>query len=251
MTQTGKLGRKLTPEANRGAWWFSHYVTPQIYDTPPFYQHHAMNVKHQWWMNNELQCCTISALAKIIEQRCALVGKNCTLTNDDIVAAYSKATGYVKGDSSTDNGGQMKKALKVAMTDGIGDYKITGYVRLNTNDMVEMRAGLWFALSVYVGSDLPKRVNEQPTAWYIPTKPDERDRARSLGGHAFDMFGADHDGLRGVPWIDEVGISNAWNQFYVDEGYVIIDEMLIDYLKTNTQFDLPRFQRNLAALSFG
>jgi hypothetical protein len=245
----GRCGRVETPEHNRGALWLGRYLAPDAYDRSPPFQDWTGDVPYAWWENNHLADCTIAALAKIIEQRCRLIGEKCRLTVDDVRTAYSKATGWDPRDPSSDRGGQMRDALKVAMTNGIGPYKIDAYARVNVRDPIELRAALYAFGSVYVGADLPRRITEQRDGWFIPSSTDARDRARSYGGHAFPIFGAEYGILHAVPWISRVLFDNRWSNAYVDEGYVLLDRLWVTQQRVAPNgFDFERLSRDLKAI---
>lgn len=230
--------------------WLGRYLTPEAYDrAPPFQDWTGDDRTYSWWDNNVLQDCTIAALAKMIEQRCRLANVKCELTVADVHAAYSKATGWDPKDPTSDRGGQMRDAIKVAMTDGIGPYKFDAVARVNVNDPIELRAALYVAGSVYVGADLPKRVTEQKDVWSIPSRMDDRDRIRSLGGHAFLITGAEKGRYHAVPWVHAVSFDEHWRRSYVDEGYILLDRLLAANCAFEMNgFDYPRLLRDFKGI---
>lgn len=245
----GRLGRTGRSPMDRRQLWLGRYLAPEMYSAPPPFDDWSGSIRYRPFMNDQLGCCTITALAHIIQQRCALRGIVCTITDADIVDAYKLATGY-DGTPATDRGGQMYSALRVAQKHGIGGHKLGPYLALNMRDGDELRAALHSFGSIYVGGNLPRRISDQGTEWFIPQIPGEADRPSSLGGHAWALTGFDHVGWWSVPWTDIVGFRNDWQDTYTDEGYVFFDDLWArrDLVAPNG-FDYDRLMHDFAALA--
>lgn len=245
----GRLGRSQRSTPDRKQLWLGRYVAPALYSAAPPFDDWTGSIRYSWFKNNELGCCTITAIAHIIEQRCALIGEKCKITDDDIVRAYARVTGY-DGTPATDNGGQMRDALKYAQKYGIGGHKIGPYMAINVSDPNELRAALHSFGSVYIGGDLPKRITEQGNTWAIPKQTDARDRPRSLGGHAWMLSGYDAIGWWSMPWVSVTAFPDDWALTYLDEGYVFFDDLWATRTRVAPNgFDYDRLQHDMRQLA--
>lgn len=249
----GKLGRAVTPPGKRGTTWLGRFLQVGDYDVAPYYQDWVGKEPHQMWGNDKISNCCYAALAKIIAQRCALLNRPCLLTTDHVIAAYSAVTGYDPRDPSSDNGGQMIDAIRYGIEHGIGPYKLTKSARVNTHDRAELRAALWAFGSVYVGADLPLRIEDQDQAthWFIPKTTSERDRQRSLGGHAYPFFGAERGRVKAYPWATGIDEEDTHVEYYSDEGHVIDDPLWAEAVAAGVVangFDYERLMRDMAAI---
>lgn len=247
----GKLGRAVTPQHKRGGFWLGRYLPTVAYDIAPAYQPVLGPVKHELWGNDEISNCCYAGLAKIIAQRCALLNQPCKLTTDDVIAAYSAVTGYNPRDPSTDQGGNMLDAIRYGIEHGIGPYKFTKQARVNVLDRVELRAAIWGFGSAYVGANLPLRINEQMAGghWYIPPHTDEKDRERSLGGHAFAYFGAERGKLAAYPWGVKIDEDDAHAESYCDESYIIMDDLWATQMRLAPNgFDYDRLMHDMTGI---
>lgn len=220
------------------------------FDAPPLARDWTQGIRYDSLMNHKLGCCTITGIAHLMQNSALAHGQLLRFADEEIVSAYSRATGYVPGDPSTDRGGQMVNALKMARHVGIGGKKIGAHVRVDVRDYLEVQAAINLFGGIYVGADLPKRISSQ-TVWTIPVQREfnDLDTPGSLGGHAFVKLGYDRHHLRALPWRDPVYASVEWMKLYVDEAWAIIDERWISGDRPAPNgFDMERLIHNLAAI---
>ena len=153
----GALGRSERSRTDRRTPWFSRYVAASSipgYSAPPSRQDWTGPVASYTYLGNDRAgCCTRASYGHVVQQRCALVGDKCTLTEDDVLKAYKDGTGWdgVPG-SASDRGGQIIDALVQMKNVGLGDYKITEFGRVNHNDTLEMRAALNLFGALIIGA---------------------------------------------------------------------------------------------------
>lgn len=197
------------------------------YEAPPLSRDWAEARQYSWLMNDRLGCCTITGIAHLMQNFALANDEPITFTDADIVEAYSRATGYRPGDPSTDRGGLMISALKVAKNFGIGGRKIGAFARVDYSDPLEVQAAINLLGGVYVGARLPRRIIEQDIILKIPEQRDERDERDapgSLGGHAFAVLGYDRIYYKTLLWRDPQLAELSWFNLYVDEAWAILDE---------------------------
>lgn len=251
MTSTiGKLGRSGRSPHERGAFWLGQFALPQFYDAPPPFDDWTGSIEYNMFGNDRLQNCTSVGLANMFQQRCALIGEKCTITVEQVVDHYSRATGYRAGEPHTDQGGQNRDALKECRDGGLGAYgRDLIWMRVNVHDQVELRAAVHAFGSVYIGADLPKRIAEQGDTWFVPTKRDARDIVRSLGGHAWILTGYERDRWHSVSWRRRIVFDDFWCSTHVDEGFVVIDRTWVTKARAAPNgFDLDRLVHNMLRL---
>ena len=245
----GQLGRTKRSTPTRGDLWLSRYLIPQFYDAPPPFDDWHGSVDYQWFGNDKLRNCTSVMIAHMLQQRCALIGEKCTLTLEQVIDHYSRATGYRPGESHTDTGGQNDDALKEARTNGIGDYKTEANLRVNVHDLVELKASLHSFGSVLVGANLPQRVFEQGDDWFVPVKRDARDVIGSAGGHAFLLTGYEKGWWYALPWRKRVRFPDHWLLSHIDEGSIVIDKRWVTKTRAAPNgFDLARLIHDFQAI---
>lgn len=220
------------------------------YPAPPPARDWTGSTRYSWYLNDRLGCCTITALAHLAELHAARNGESCSITDADIEEAYRAISGY-DGTPATDRGAQMLDALVYARHIGIGDWRIGAFVRVDLDDVIELRAAVNLFGGVYLGADLPQRIREQGAEWELPPIPARTndDEPSSLGGHAFVITGYDRTHLRALPWITPTTIGNAWASLYGAEAWAVIAESWVSGERPAPNgLDVDRLRADLAAI---
>lgn len=244
----GRCGRSHVSPLNRRALWLGRYLDPHAYTAPPLYDNWTGGTRYNWFGNDTLGVCTYAALAHMFQQRCALLGITCTITPNDVIDAYKAGTGY-DGTPGTDQGGSCISALVRTKNVGIGGYRARAFARVNMRDPVEVRAAIHIAGSIYVGGALPRRIASQGRDWKLPMHQEAQDAPGSLGGHAWLLTGYQRGNLFALPWVDEVSIDDAWEDLYIDEGWVVLDDLWATETRLAPNgLDLSRLYHDLTKL---
>ncbi len=108
--------------------------------------------------NDRLGDCTSAGALHIVEALTFAAGSPANFTADDAVLFYSLATGYVKGDPSTDQGGdevQVLNTWKDKGLDGSGAHAIAGWIDVDPSNVAEMRSLMYMGCLLYFGIELP------------------------------------------------------------------------------------------------
>ena len=250
----GAVGRSKVSPHDRRTLWFSRYADTPAYTAPPPADDYTNNVADYTYLGNDhVGCCTRTCYGHIIQQRSALLGVKCELTEGDILEAYADGTGW-NGTAATDKGDMIINALVQMKNAGLrnGKYKIRQFGRVNCKDPVEMRAALHVFGSLIVGGDLPQAITTEGDTWDVgpPGTRTREDAPGSLGGHAWILTGHQHGYWYAMPWIDKTKITYAWEDLYIDEAWFVIDDLWVTQNRNAPNgFDLARIEADAAAIS--
>lgn len=207
-------------------------------------------VRYSWFKNDVWGCCTIAGLAHLAQCHASLHGEPHGIDDGDIEEAYRAVSGW-DGKEWPTPGASMLNALVYARSIGIGPWKLGAFVKVNLDDVIEVRAAIALFGGIYVGADLPLRIEQQGAAWYLPEldKRTFEDKPRSLGGHAFAVTGYDRDKLHALPWIAPTTITNAWASLYIDEAWAIVaDSWVRGDRPAPNGFDVAKLRADLTAI---
>ena len=114
---------------------------------------------------------------------------------------------------------------------GIKGYKVRTFARVNELDPYEMASALQTFHSMIVTAGLPARLDEDRDERLELTPREQRTRAdepRSMGGHAYNVFGQQRREQFVVLWQDRMVEEFAWTDFYREEAWVFIDNQETD-----------------------
>jgi hypothetical protein len=248
----GKLGRQPSPRDRRTLWYARYAAAPSYTAPPPLDDWTGPISTYTWLANDRVGSCTRTAYGHIIQQRCALLGVRCTLTDEQVLKSYRDGTDWdgVPG-SVTDRGDTILRALTSMRNKGLGEYRIRQFGRVNHNDTIEMRAALHLFGSLIVGASLPRSILRD-TSWDVgpPGSRSADDMPGSLGGHAFILTGHQRGQWWAMPWIDKTTITYAWDDLYIEEAWFVVDDLWITQNRAAPNgFDLERLEADAAAIA--
>lgn len=245
----GVLGRVPSRHDPR-TFRLANYLADGQYAAPPPARDWISKTRFSWFENSSLGTCTCAALCHMLQAHATQQGVAMTISDADVLAMYSAIGGYVVGHPETDRGAQMIDALRYLKSTGIAGHKVGAYVRVDTHNLVEVRAAINLFGGLYVGANMPNRVTSQVVWDLVPVdERDTRDDPGSMGGHAFTLLKYDrlHYGL--ATWATTYAAANAWVDMYVDEAWAIIEQTWVaDGKLAPNGFDVDRLQSDLARL---
>lgn len=189
---------------------------------PPF-MHDTRPKGAAWRMlgNNKYGNCTFAAIVRIMLNNAQRRGKPITdITDDDVIKAYLDLNDGV------DKGAMPVNALTYMRNYGIKGHKVTHFARVSDRDVYERQSALMTFGSLYVASGLPLALDDdRDLRWELKAKElrGKRDEPRSLGGHAYPVFGYQRGEEFSVPWDQEVIEEADWTDYYRVENWVFID----------------------------
>lgn len=151
------------------------------------------------FLNNSLGDCTVAGPAHQIQVWTAKSGKEITVPDSDVLAAYEAFDGYVDGDPNTDQGGDILTVCQDWQNAGIGGHKISGFAHVNMTQENWMQA-LYIFGSLNTGVTFPQFALDQiGGTWdFDPSKPGKP--ADPSLGHCMALVGGDLEGATFVTW---------------------------------------------------
>lgn len=178
------------------------------------------------------------------------------VSTEDVLAFYSRVTGFDRNKPWTDNGAYLIDALRLLRTEGFGKeadgstHGIYAYARVDDvgpNDEFKRAAHLFGGLSL--GLALPVRAQNQDVWDTNSSMNTEEDELYSWGGHSVEMIGYDTRGITLVTWGAEQRATWAWVKRYCDEAWAVISEDFINRLgRTPQGLNIDRLNNLLATL---
>lgn len=196
--------------------------------TPPFFvDTRPRNARWSMNGNDRYGCCAFSGIVRIMQNNAARKGRTLDITDDDVVKAYLDSTG------GADVGQMPINALNYMRSIGIKGHKVLAYARVSDRDVYERQSALTTFGSLYVGAGLPARLDDDRDLRWELTPREKRtanDAPRSLGGHAYPIFGFQRGEEFAVPWDQEVVEVSDWTEQYREETWVLVDNQETDQL---------------------
>ena len=204
--------------------------------------------------NDVLGICTAAGLGHFEQVWHINTGRGITLTDDQIIDFYSATTGYVRGDPSTDQGGNELDILKQWLkTPGLlAGHSLTGFAPFRATVTNSIKDSIAICGGAYLGINLPKTILNQGDLWYVPAQGPTGDGAPgSLGGHAVVAVAYNTRHIVFISWGQLYKMTWDFYTTYTEEAYALVSE---DWIKSTTHlspsgFDMDTLKANMNALS--
>jgi len=243
-----KLGRKAL-RVDKRTLQLGDYLTPAL--KPP--------ARVDWesklsglgvMMNDRLGCCTIAAKGHLIQAWTANHGQQVIVPDSAILAGYEQACGYVPGDDSTDQGGNMLDVLNWFRKTGLAGHKPFAFVAVNHNDKKHVELAVDLFGGCDIGIELPISAQRQEV-WSVPHGGAVGDGERgSWGGHDVPIVGYSSVGPVCITWGRLLTMTWSFFKTYVDEAYAVLAPDWADgKVQAPNGFDLTQLQADLAAVT--
>lgn len=185
------------------------------------------------YLNDRYGDCTCATVGHIIQQLTTYgEGKTETISDADVIKAYSAVSGFNPATGANDDGAVIQDVLNYWRKQGIGGHKIVAFAEVDVNNMNEVRQAVNLFGNVYLGINFPNTAMDQFNAG----KPWDYVRgAYSEGGHAINAVYYDvSDGkLKVITWGRVQEMTQAFWDKYVDEAWVVISEEWLDANRRN------------------
>lgn len=181
-------------------------------------------------LNDKLGDCTCAAMAHFIQCVSAANGKEITVSDADVLAAYIGACGYNPSDPSTDRGGVELDVLNYWRQTGIGGYKIDAFVALEPSNLLHVKQAHNLGGGLYIGLSLPTTAQNQDV-WHPSLGGTEQGGSNndatpgSWGGHAVVVEAYDANGLTVITWGMKKRMTWPFWNVYCDEAYMVLSNL--------------------------
>ncbi len=176
--------------------------------------------------------------------------KPATFTGANAIADYSAVTGYKPSDPSTDQGTDVRVALKYRQKKGLIDanghrHKIGAYVALEPGNLDHLYEALYLFGAVGIGIQFPGSAMDQFNAnkpWSVVNG------AKVEGGHYIPLV-ARRTNLECVTWGRIQPMTLQFYQKYCDEAWAILSPEMFGASKKDSEgFDLAQLKADIKAL---
>ena len=160
--------------------------------------------------------CTCAGAGHLIQMWTANQGRKTVLPDADILAVYSKLSGYVPGNPSTDNGAAIQDVLNYWRTRGVAGHKCLAFAQVNPLNRTEFCQAVDLFGSVDMGSEIPQSAVDQFDAgqpWDVVAND-----GGIVGGHSYECVGYNSTGPLYVTWGKVVQATWAWHDKYLAPG---------------------------------
>ena len=173
-----------------------------------------------------------------------------TMTDADVLAAYSALTGYVPGDPTTDTGMAMLDGMNYWRKTGINGETIDSFVEIDPAEIANIKAAIDLFGAVSVGLELPDSlVSQLPNMapWTMVADGTQGNAPDPSNGHAVAYVGYDESGPLVVTWGQVVKASWGFHASYCDEAYAPLSPL---WAKGDPLgFDMAALQADLAVIT--
>jgi hypothetical protein len=218
---------KLPPDFSRPRLLLGPHLKSIAFDYPPADDNITQVPSYPMYANDRYGDCVWAMTGHAI-QAWTLLGQRSevTLSEDDIIAAYSAVTGFDPATGANDNGTVMQDAMEYWVKTGVGGRKILAFAQVDHTDLEEVKAAIHVFGSVLVGFNFPKVAwsqFDQGRPWDVTSND-----GAIQGGHAIHVGGYEDGATKLTTWGKVTGMTWAfWNK-YVDECWVAITQDWLD-----------------------
>lgn len=178
------------------------------------------------FLNDQLGCCTEAMVGHTIQNTSTYGdGATVTLTDDNVLTAYERVSGYRPGHPETDNGAVLQDVFNDWRKNGVGGHKALafGEVRVTSRDQIKT------AINVFGAVGLGLVVTQQMMDDFNAGRGWSRSGGRQLGGHAVVAVGYNPDGVYVVTWGEVILMTWAVFGHTVEEAWAaVLDEWISD-----------------------
>ena len=252
-----KLGAVISPHDDRDLKAASYFDAEQLarVDLPSSWGYDAQNSYgvDQWAMlgNDEYGDCVWAGAAHehMLWNRAA--GRTVTFSTESVLSDYSAVTGFNPDDPESDQGTDVRTALKYRVSTGIADengerHKLGAYLAVDVSNLRELLVSSYLFEAVALCWNLPESAQTQFSArkmWsYVDGSPIE-------GGH-YTCLNAKRRHLETVTWARSVPFDSAFMENYLSAAWALVSpEALEGSGQTPLGLDLATLKADLAQVA--
>jgi len=252
-----KLGAVISPRDDRDLKAASYFDAERLarVDLPSSWGYDAQNSYgvDQWAMlgNDEYGDCVWAGAAHehMLWNRAA--GRPVVFSTESVLSDYSAVTGFNPDDPESDQGTDVRTALKYRVSTGIADengerHKLGAYLAVDVSNLRELLVSSYLFEAVALCWNLPESAQQQFSArkmWsYVDGSPIE-------GGH-YTCLNAKRRHLETVTWARSVPFDSAFMENYLSAAWALMSpEALEGSGVTPLGLDLATLKADLAQVA--
>jgi hypothetical protein len=178
------------------------------------------------YLNDQIGDCTAAMVSHNIQSTSTYGdGETVTVTDDDVLAAYMRVSGYRPGHPESDRGAVLQDVYADWRKNGLAGRRALAFAEVDPSDKAEVKT----AINVFGAVGVGLTVTDTMMTDFNAGRGWSRLGGRSLGGHAVVAVGYDADGLDVVTWGEVIRMSwPVWRRA-VDEAWIaVVPEWLND-----------------------
>ena len=248
--QTRRLGKLAPKPDDRTLQLANYFFGSQPPPSPPSIN---WGTKVSAWgelLNNELECCTVSAMGHAVMAWTSSASTEFVVPDSAIIPVYSAISGYNPKTGQNDDGATCIDALNEWRKIGIAGHKITAYVAITPGHQQHTQAAIDIFGGVYAGIQLPISAQMQ-SVWDVPVEGLHGDGAPgSWGGHCVPIIAYDPTGLIVVTWGSTLKMTWPFFKMYCDEGYAVLSTDFMNARALSASgFNMPQLKVDLGKVT--
>lgn len=244
-----KLGKKPATSDHRDLKFAKYRIDTTLPPRPASFGHEKL-VK-EWGMlgNDTAGDCVFAGAAHETLLWNAEAGTHTDFHDAVVLSDYSKVTGYKSWDPTTDQGADVRKALKYRQDTGILDaygkrHKIGAYLALEPGNWDHLLEALYLGGAVGIGLDFPTSAMDQ----FERGKPWSVVRGSpSDGGHYVSLVAYRGGKLKCITWGEEQLMTKGFYMSKCDEAWCMFSPEALKNGKSLEGLDTVQLQRDLIA----
>lgn len=185
------------PEVRHPRLYLGEYLTAALPAPPASVDWHSLITDWPMYLNDQLGCCTEAMVGHIIEGASTYgAGSTAMITDDDVLTAYRRVSGYTPGNPATDHGAVLQDVYGDWRKTGVGGHKNLLFAQVAPSDLLEVRQ----AIDLFGAAGLGIVVTQSMMDDFNAGKPWMRATGENLGGHAVPVVGYDPAQVFVVTW---------------------------------------------------
>lgn len=172
-----------------------------------------------------------------------------TVTEQDVLAAYSAITGFNPNDPNSDQGTVIQDALGWWRKNHIAGHTIVAFAKVDHTNIAELEAAVYFFGQVNIGFSVPQSAMDQFNAgkpWTVVGND-----GGIIGGHSVPLGAYDQTMWHLVTWGQIQQASREFIAKYADEAWVVLTQDMVNALTQSTPegLDLTAWGEEWATLT--
>ena len=185
------------PEATHPRLHLADYLTSTLPAPPPAVDWYSRVSGWPVYLNTDIGDCTEAMVAHLIEGA-STYGQGATIavTDQDVLAAYERVSGYNPADPSTDQGAVLQDVYADWRRNGMAGHKVLAFAQVAASSEVQVMQ----AINLFGAAGLGIVVTQDMEDDFNAGHPWTRAVGAQLGGHAVPAVGYDSNFVYVVTW---------------------------------------------------